>query len=46
MIVNNRINSRINRIAWQVTFKWAGVDSERVFDYSNLDIKTLLDNIE
>jgi hypothetical protein len=46
MVVNNRIKARINRLAWQVTFKKTNKNPEGVLENWNHDIKTLLDKVE
>jgi hypothetical protein len=46
MVVNKRIQAKINRLAWQVTFKKKNQNTEGMLDDWNRDIKTLLDKVE
>jgi len=46
MVVNKRINAKINRLAWQVTFKKKNKNTEGQLDEWNHDIKALLDKVE
>jgi 26S proteasome regulatory subunit N5 len=46
MVVNHRIQAKINRLAWQVTFKKKNQNTEGMLDDWNRDVKTLLDKVE
>lgn len=46
MVVNKRINAKINRLAWEVTFKQKNQTANAHLDDWNSDIKTLLDKVE
>lgn len=46
MVVNKRIQAKINRLAWQVTFKKKNQDANGMLGDWNSDIKTLLDKVE
>jgi len=46
MVVNKRIQARINRLEWQVTFKKKNQDANGMLGDWNADIKTLLDKVE
>jgi len=46
MVVNRRIEAKINRLAWEVTFKKKNQSTNGMLDDWNSDIKTLLDKVE
>ena len=46
MVVNKRIEAKINRMAWQVTFKKNNQNTEGMLDDWNRDVKSLLDKVE
>jgi 26S proteasome regulatory subunit N5 len=46
MVVNHRIQAKINRLDWQVTFKKKNQNTEGMLDDWNRDVKTLLDKVE
>lgn len=46
MVVNRRIQAKINRMAWEVTFKKKNRNVEGMLGDWNSDIKTMLDKIE
>jgi 26S proteasome regulatory subunit N5 len=46
MVVNKRIQAKINRLAWQVAFKKKNQNTEGMLDDWNRDVKTLLDKVE
>lgn len=46
MVVNKRINAKINRLEWQVTFQKKNKGTEGTLENWNQDIKTLLDKVE
>jgi hypothetical protein len=46
MVVNKRINSRINRLAKEVTFKKKNRNVEGMLGDWNSDVKAMLDKIE
>ncbi len=46
MVVNKRINAKINRLAWQVTFKKKNQGTNGKLGDWNSDTKLLLDKVE
>ena len=46
MVVNKRILAKINRLAWEVTFKKKNTTANAHLNDWNADIKTLLDKVE
>lgn len=46
MVVHKRIQAKINRLNWQVTFKKKNQNTEGVLDDWNSEISTLLDKVE
>lgn len=46
MVVNKRIQAKINRLAWEVTFKKKNQTANEHLDDWNSNIKTLLDKVE
>ena len=46
MVVNKRIHAKINRLAWQVTFKKGNTSTEQTLESWNGDIRGLLDKVE
>jgi hypothetical protein len=46
MVVNKRINAKINRLAWQVVFKKKEKSADEQLDNWNVDLKSLLDKVE
>ena len=46
MVVNKRIEAKINRLAWEVQFKKKNQSTNGMLDDWNSDIKTLLDKVE
>lgn len=46
MVVNKRIQAKINRLEWQVTFKKGNTSTEQTLESWNGDIRTLLDKVE
>lgn len=46
MVVNKRVNARINRLAREVTFKKKNRNTEGMLGDWNTDLKTMLDKIE
>ena len=46
MVINKRINAKINRLEWQVTFQKTNKTTEGTLENWNQDIKTLLDRVE
>ena len=46
MVVNKRIQAKINRLEWQVTFKKKNQDTNGMLGDWNNDVKSLLDKVE
>ena len=46
MVCNKRIEAKINRLEWQVTFHKTNKGTEGTLENWNQDIKTLLDKVE
>lgn len=46
MVVNKRLEAKINRLAWEVTFKKKNQGTNGLLGDWNADIKTLLDKVE
>ena len=46
MVVNKRINAKINRLTWQVSFKKRNQTTEGKLQEWNGNLKTLLDKVE
>lgn len=46
MVVNKRIQAKINRLAWEVSFKKKNSNVEGMLGDWNNDIKTMLDKVE
>ena len=46
MVVNKRIQAKINRLAWEVTFKKQNQGANEKLGDWNSDIKSLLDKVE
>lgn len=46
MVVNKRIQAKINRLEWQVTFKKKNQDTNGMLGDWNNDVKTLLTKVE
>mmetsp|Transcript_12721 Transcript_12721/g.21441 ORF Transcript_12721/g.21441 Transcript_12721/m.21441 type:complete len:144 (+) Transcript_12721:934-1365(+) len=46
MVVNKRIQAKINRLSWEVTFKKKNQNTEGVLDDWNRDVSSLLDKVE
>ena len=46
MVVNKRIQAKINRLEWQVTFKKKNLDTNGMLGDWNNDVKTLLSKVE
>lgn len=46
MVVNRRIEAKINRLAWEVTFKKKNSGTNGMLGDWNSDVKTLLDKVE
>lgn len=46
MVVNKRIQAKINRLAWEVTFKKKNQTANEHLDDWNSNIKSLLDKVE
>jgi 26S proteasome regulatory subunit N5 len=46
MVVNKRLEAKINRLAWEVTFKKQNQGTNGLLGDWNADIKTLLDKVE
>ena len=46
MVVNKRIQAKINRLEWQVSFKKKNQDTNGMLGDWNNDVKGLLDKVE